>query len=194
MTGNTFFSIEKLPAGRSGGATQAETRVYNERLIVSLIRRHEQLAKADLTRLTGLAPQTITMIVNRAADEGLLVRREPLRGHLGQPSVPYALNPKAAFSFGLKVDHRSVDVVLVNLVGDVLGFERKDLQHPQPEAVMEFARNAIARLRRKDRTIPTERIAGLGIASPVYQWRSTDKSRRRTAHSPLGDRSTSERS
>ena len=93
MTGNSFYSVEKVPDGRSGGTTQAETRIYNERLIVSLVRRHGQLSKADLTRLTGLAAQTITTIVNRAADGQLLLRREPLRGRLGQPSVPYALNP-----------------------------------------------------------------------------------------------------
>lgn len=174
MTGNTFFSLEKLPDGRSGGATQAETRIYNERLIVSLIRRHEQLSKVDLTRLTGLAPQTITIIVNRAADDGLLVRREPLRGRLGQPSVPYALNPDAAFAFGLKVDQRGADVALVNFVGDVIGFERVELDHPHPEAVMEFARSAIGRIRRKHRSVPTDRIAGLGIASPVYQWQWTE--------------------
>ncbi len=174
MTGNTFFSLEKLPGGRSGGATQAETRIYNERLIVSLIRRHEQLSKADLTRLTGLAPQTITLIVNRAADDGLLVRREPLRGRLGQPSVPYALNPEAAYAFGLKVDHRSVDVALVNFVGDVLGLERMDVAYPQPDTVIEFARSAVQRLRRKHRSLPSERIAGLGIASPVHQWQWSD--------------------
>ena len=99
-------------------------RIYNERLIVSLVRRHGQLAKTDLTRLTGLAAQTITTIVNRAADRQLLLRREPLRGRLGQPSVPYSLNPEAAYSFGLKVDHRSADVALVNFVGDVVAFER----------------------------------------------------------------------
>ena len=56
-TGHSFYSVEKVPEARSGGATQAETRVYNERLVVSLIRRHNQLSKVDLTRLTGLAPQ-----------------------------------------------------------------------------------------------------------------------------------------
>src|SRR5690349_8963754 len=83
VTGNSFYSIEKVPEARSGGATQAETRVYNERLVISLVRRYGQLSKVELTRLTGLAPQTITTIVNRAATGGLLCRQEPLRGRLG---------------------------------------------------------------------------------------------------------------
>lgn len=164
MTGTSFFSVEKIGSGRSGGTTQAESRIYNERLVITLVRRHGQLAKTDLTRLTGLAPQTITTLVNRAAEAGLLVRREPLRGRLGQPSVPYTLNPDAALSFGLKVDHRGADIALVNFIGEVIAFERTELIHPAPDDVMTFARNAIARMSGTH----ADRIAGLGIASPFH--------------------------
>lgn len=170
MTGTSFYSLEKVPDGRSGGTTQAETRVYNERLVVTLVRRHGQLSKSDLARLTGLAPQTITTIVNRAAENQLLLRQEPLRGRLGQPSVPYALNPQAAYAFGLKVDHRSADVALVNFVGDVVAFERINYDYPVPNEVMAFAKAAIGRMRRKHKAVPAARIAGLGIASPFHQW------------------------
>jgi len=135
-----------------------------------LVRRHGQLSKVDLTRLTGLAAQTITTIVNRAADSQFLVRREPLRGRLGQPSVPYSLNPKAAYSFGLKVDHRSADVALVNFVGEVIAFERTTFESPAPTEVMSFAKTAISRMRRKYKSVKTDRVAGLGIASPFHQW------------------------
>lgn len=168
MTGTSFFSIEKIGVGRSGGTTQAESRIYNERLILTLIRRYGQLAKTDLTRLTGLAPQTITTLVNRAAENGLLVRREPLRGKLGQPSVPYALNPDAAFSLGLKVDHRGADIALVNFVGEVIAFERAEFTSPAPEDVLAFARSAISRICASHASLTPQRIAGLGIASPFH--------------------------
>ena len=147
----------KIPDGGSGGTTQAETRVYNERLVLSLIRRHGQLSKADLTRLTGLAAQTMTTIVNRATENGLLVRREPLRGRLGQPSVPYALNPEGAFAFGLKIDHRSADVVLVDFVGNVVAVERTTFPIPSPREIVSFARSAIARIHRRHRTVAASR-------------------------------------
>jgi predicted NBD/HSP70 family sugar kinase len=170
VTGSSFYSVEKVADGRSGGTTQAETRIYNERLIVSLVRRHGQLSKADLTKLTGLAAQTITTIVNRAADGQLLLRREPLRGRLGQPSVPYSLNPDGAYSLGLKVDRRSADVALVNFVGQVIAFERTTFDAPTPRDIIAFAKSAIARMRRKRKSIAADRIAGLGIAFPFSQW------------------------
>lgn len=175
MTGTSYYSVEKVPEGRSGGTTQAESRVYNERLIVSLIRRHGQLSKVELTRLTGLAAQTITTIVNRAAEGGLLLRQEPLRGRLGQPSVPFSLNPEAAFAFGLKVDHRSADVALVDFVGKVIAFERITFECPTPDAIMAFAKSGISRITRKHKSIPMARIAGLGIASPFHQWNWNDE-------------------
>ena len=191
VTGNSFFSIEKVPEARSGGTTQAETRVYNERLVVSLVRRHGQLSKVDLTRLTGLAPQTITTIVNRAADSELLVRREALRGRLGQPSVPYALNAAAAYSFGLKVDHRSADVALINFVGEVLALEQTTFDYPMPDEVMHFAKSATARICRKHKSISR-------IVSRVWELRHPSTSRigrtrlvRRPVGSMHGERSTS---
>ena len=45
MTGSSFFSLEKISDGRSGGTTQAESRVYNERLIVSLVPTVRPLVK-----------------------------------------------------------------------------------------------------------------------------------------------------
>ncbi len=42
------------------GTNQSGVRLYNERLVLSLIRRHASLPKAEIARLTGLSPQTIT--------------------------------------------------------------------------------------------------------------------------------------
>ena len=89
MTGSSFFSVEKIADGRSGGTTQAESRIYNERLIVSLVRRHGRAGEdgfdpADPGRRADDHDDR-----DRAADRQLPLRREPLRGRLGEPSVPY---------------------------------------------------------------------------------------------------------
>lgn len=175
MTGSSFYTLEKTPDGRSGGTTQAETRVYNERLILSLVRRRGPLSKVELTRLTGLSAMTITTLVNRAADLGFLSRQEPLRGRLGQPSVPYALNPSGVFSIGLKIDRRNADLAIVDFTGNLLAFERLAFAYPTPEAIMAFARDAIPRLLAANPDIDRSRIAGLGIASPFQLWDWTDE-------------------
>jgi predicted NBD/HSP70 family sugar kinase len=168
VTGSSFYSVEPDAGGRSGGTTQAETRVYNERLILTLIRRHARLSKVELTHLTGLSAQTISTLVNRAADKGLLSRLEPLRHRLGQPTVPYALNPDGAHSFGLKIDRRSADIAMINFVGEVGAFERIAFDYPTPDAVMAFAKDAIARMLGKRGSSSSRNVVGLGIASPFH--------------------------
>ncbi|HET7714638.1 MAG TPA: winged helix-turn-helix domain-containing protein, partial [Bauldia sp.] len=89
------------------GTNQSGVRLYNERLVLSLIRRHESLPKAEIARLTGLSPQTITIIMRALEADGLVVKRNRQRGKVGQPSVPFALNPDGALSLGVKVGRRS---------------------------------------------------------------------------------------
>ena len=93
------------------GSNQTRLRAYNERLVMSLVRRHGSLAKADIARRTGLSPQTVSVIMRALERDSLLVRGEPVRGRVGQPSVPMALNPDAVFSVGLKIGRRSADLV-----------------------------------------------------------------------------------
>src|SRR3954447_753209 len=94
-------------------------RVYNARGVLSLVRHHGALPKADIARLTGLSPPTVQVIVQALETDGLLLKREALRGRVGQPSVPLSLNPEGAFSFGVKIGRRSAEIVLMDFVGNV---------------------------------------------------------------------------
>ena len=85
--------------------------------MLQAIRLHGALPGAEIARLTRLTAQTISLITKRLLDDGLLLRGAPLRGKVGQPSVPLALNPDGAFSIGIKVGRRSLDVLLVDFTG-----------------------------------------------------------------------------
>ncbi len=154
----------------SRGTNQTGVRLYNERLILSLIRRHDSLPKAEIARQTGLSPQTITVIMRQLESDGLVVKLDRLRGKVGQPSVPFALNPEGAFSLGLKIGRRSSDLVLVDLVGTVRGALQKPYDYPTPGMVLDFVTEGIDRLTGTLTTAETARIAGLGIAAPFELW------------------------
>ena len=70
------------------GSNQSGMRDHNERLVLSLLRQAGALAKSDLARMTGLSAQTVSVIMRALEGDGLLVRGEPVRGRIGQPSVP----------------------------------------------------------------------------------------------------------
>ena len=85
-------------------------RPQNERLFLDLIRNNGPMSKAELTRATDLSAQSATVIVNRLVEDGLLQPGKAVKGKVGQPSVPYSLDPAGAVSIGIKVGRRSLEV------------------------------------------------------------------------------------
>jgi predicted NBD/HSP70 family sugar kinase len=158
------------PGASNRGTNQIGVRLYNERLVLSLIRRHRELPKADIARLTGLSPQTISIIMNQLTDDGLLLKGSPTRGRVGQPSVPYSLNPEGAFAFGLKIGRRSVDLYLINFTGEIVEALHQTYNYPTPSGIREFARAGIERVLSKLSKNQTARVAGLGIGAPYEMW------------------------
>ena len=138
------------PAGDlARGTNQSGVRLYNERLVLSLIRRHESLPKAEIARLTGLSPQTITVIMRALEADGLVVKRNRQRGKIGQPSVPFALNPDGALSLGVKIGRRSADIILMDFTGGVRATLRESYQFPSPEFIIDFVAGGIDQAHRR---------------------------------------------
>ncbi|MEO8806857.1 MAG: helix-turn-helix domain-containing protein, partial [Burkholderiaceae bacterium] len=89
-------------------------RQFNERVVLQSIRLHGSLPKADIARLTKLTPQTVQVIIARLEADGLVHKLAPLRGKVGQPSVPMALDADGAFSIGIKIGRRNMDMLLLD--------------------------------------------------------------------------------
>ena len=157
-------------AAAARGTTQNGGRLYNERLALSLIRQYGQLPKAEIARLTGLSAQTVSVIVRQLERDNLVLAGDKQRGKVGQPLVPFSLNPDGAFSIGLKVGRRSGDLILLDLAGKVRKIVRQPYHFPTPAQFLHFARAGITRLLAD---LPSEfhsRISGLGIAAPFELW------------------------
>ena len=78
------------------GTNQSGMRNLNERLVLSLVRQRGNLSKAEISQMTELSAQTVSVIVRALENDGLLMRNEPVRGRVGQPSVPMSLDPALA--------------------------------------------------------------------------------------------------
>lgn len=154
----------------AGGANQARVRAHNERLVLSLVRRQAGLSKAEIARQTGLSAQTVTVIMRALEEEGLLLRGQPRRGKVGQPSVPMFLDPDGAYSFGLKIGRRSADLILLDFTGEIRGSLRETYPYPEPDAITAFVGQGVENLRTRIQADRRNRIAGLGVAMPYELW------------------------
>ncbi len=155
------------------GSSQGGLRQYNERVVLQALRLHGALPAAELARLTHLTAQTISMITKRLLDDGLLLKGAPQRGKVGQPSVPLSLNPDGAFSIGIKVGRRSLDVLLLDFAGQARERWTIGYDFPDPDAVLPEIGLRLREVRRKLGPERRERLQGIGIAAPLQlsAWR-----------------------
>ena len=154
----------------ASGTTQNGVRLYNERLALSLIRRHGSLPKAEIARLTGLSAQTVSVIVRQLEKDNLLIKETPQRGKVGQPLVPFSLNPDGAFSIGLKIGRRSGDLILLDLTGKMRRKVHQPYVFPTPQKIMDFVTVELEGLLSGLSPQQKSRISGLGIATPFELW------------------------
>lgn len=156
------------------GTNQSGMRAHNERLVLSLVRRHGSLAKSDIARMTKLSAQTVSVIMRALEEDGLLVRQEPQRGKVGQPSIPMALDPEGAFFLGLKIGRRSAELVLIDFLGRVRDMRQISYAYPAPEQIIDFVARSVSGMREGLTAEQDRRIAGLGIAMPFELWNWAD--------------------
>jgi predicted NBD/HSP70 family sugar kinase len=156
-----------LPHLPTRGSSQGGLRQYNERVVLQAVRLKGALPSADIARHTGLTAQTVSLITKRLIDEGYLVKGDPVRGKVGQPSVPLSLNPDGAYAVGIKVGRRHMDTLLVDFTGQVRSRWQHDYRFPEPDALLAEVGRRLAGIRRKLGAPASERVQGVGVAAPL---------------------------
>ncbi|WP_233489075.1 ROK family transcriptional regulator [Rhodovulum sp. 12E13] len=154
------------------GSNQTKVRGYNERLVLHLIRTYGALTKAEATRATGLSPNAVSMIFRALEADGLLLRDDPIRGRVGQPSVPIRLNPAARHYLGFKIGRRSFDLAVVDFAGRMVARRTASHAYPTPATARGFLHANLRPLLRSAK-LKAAQIDGTGIAMPSELWHWT---------------------
>lgn len=148
------------------GTNHKDLRNYNERLIIDTIRLIGEVSKADLAKITKLSAQTATIIVNKLLDDDLLRKMESVKGKVGQPRTPITLNPNGAFSFGVKVGRRSVDILLLDFTHSIIEKRNLRYDYPEPNIVLNWVTKSIKEIAGNLPKANHSRILGVGLAQP----------------------------
>ncbi|MBL1420340.1 MAG: ROK family transcriptional regulator [Alphaproteobacteria bacterium] len=156
----------------SSGMNQSGVRNYNERLLLSMLqRRHQPMSGIDLARRAGLSAQTVSIILRKLESDGLLLRGTPIKGKVGKPSIPMDLAADGVFSFGLKVGHRSAELLLMDFKGEVREQISTTYAFPLPGDIFEFLHQGLLSISSNFRSGVLKRICGIGIAIPFELWK-----------------------
>lgn len=158
-----------------GGANQTGLRDQNARLILSYIRRHGEMASAEIARRSGLSAQTVSNIVRSLEADDLVLRGKSVKGGVGKPSTPVALNPSGVYALGLSIGRRSMEAVLIDFRGEVVERRRQAYSFPTPKNVRKFLRRSMTYFQE---THPDawKKVTDIGVASPYWLWDWSDVS------------------
>ncbi|WP_432562884.1 ROK family transcriptional regulator [Kineococcus sp. SYSU DK003] len=146
---------------------------YNQAVVLDGIRRHPGTSRTELAGASGLTLQTVSNIVRRLLDRGLVQEGEPLLRNgsrpagrtAGKPRTALSVRPGAVQAVGLQFEREHLDAVLLDLSGEVLTVDRVPLPGPPGDAGRAVDRAAdVVRALLDGRG--SEAVCGVGVAVP----------------------------
>ena len=162
--------MDEIGQNLSRGTNQSGGRIYNERLVLSIVRHRDGLPKAEIAKLTGLSAQTISVIMQQLEADHLIVKGEPQRGKVGQPRVPFSLNPNGSFSLGLKIGRHRSELALMDFVGEIREIRQISYSYPITTELLSFVEKMTPELIDALDPACRDRLVGIGIATPFELW------------------------
>lgn len=155
------------------GSNSASVRFFNERVILTALRRLGPSSKADLARYARLTNNTAGQIVRDLEAQNLIRTEGKRAGQRGQPATLLSLAADGAFSLGVKIGRRSLETQLVDFCGNVLARRSHHRPFALPKETLDLI---VADIEAVLGGIPPgarQRLAGLGVAAPYHMghWR-----------------------
>ncbi len=138
----------------------------NARLVLNLIRDHQIISAAELAKITGMRPSTISNILKELKAKNLIVNlgkgQSTERG--GKRPFLWGLNGEAAFAIGVDVELGELNIAILNLSGDKVYQKVHPLQEkPSLEELIPQIRRAVKSGLRKV-GVTEDDVLGLGLA------------------------------
>jgi predicted NBD/HSP70 family sugar kinase len=135
--------------------------------VLKVLRRVGEASKADLARLAQLTNAAIGGIISELADAGMIeTLGKRHSGGRGQPATMLKIAASGAFGFGVRLDRTSIETVLADFSGRIIGRRSHDRILPAPEEAVDIVVEAIRDLLPLVDPDERERIAGVGLAMP----------------------------
>ncbi|MCR9196539.1 MAG: ROK family transcriptional regulator [Hyphomonas sp.] len=138
---------------------------FNERQLFELVHRGSHISRAEIAEITNLTPPTVSRLVSRLLEIGLLSERADRSGQLGQPRRQLAVNKGQAFSVGVNFMRGRFDLSIIDIAGDVAFVETAEIDDITPHCIARAASDqldvALART-----GIDHARLIGAGFSLP----------------------------
>ncbi|NUT99466.1 MAG: ROK family transcriptional regulator [Saccharothrix sp.] len=134
--------------------------------VLDVIRAAGTISRVGLINATGFTGATISTVVRRLIDEGLVVETGRAESTGGKRRVLLQLNHASRYAVGVHLDHAGITYVLTNLGGAVVArISRPGAGATAPATVVERMASEVTALM-DGVGVDRERVLGVGLVSP----------------------------
>ncbi|WP_067597445.1 ROK family transcriptional regulator [Nocardiopsis listeri] len=137
----------------------------NQSRVLDAVRRSDGVSRVELAERTGLTAQTVSNIVRRLLEDGLVLEDGRALSRGGKPATMLRLNAGAYYAVGMHIDPASTTLVVTDLAGRVVARSRRRTPSAQgPRRVIDALSRSVRAIV-ADSPAP-DRVLGLGVATP----------------------------
>lgn len=156
----------------SGALKKSALREANERLVLNTIRQNPSVSRADIVRITGLSPSSVTFIVKRLkADDIISEFKTENWSQVGRLPTAIRLRANARVGIGVELGLSGGRIVVADLSDTIVS--RKTVPwHSNHGVFLDKVRKAIQGLASQ---YPPDHVLGIGVALPGFIDRSTGR-------------------
>ena len=143
-------------------------RAINRSTILNSIKTHGAIPRAEIARITGLSPATVTGITAELIQDNLVFEKESGDSSGGRPPIMLAINPNGDCVVGIKVMEDHALGALTDLEASLLGKQSYPLTDTSPEGISRSLSELVAELlKMSENPVPNLMGVGVGLAGIV---------------------------
>jgi predicted NBD/HSP70 family sugar kinase len=154
--------MRKIDLSNFQVATSETARDINRRILLSLIRKHQPVSRADLSRHSGLQRSTVSAITEELISERWVTEGEVQDLPRGRKPTFLHLNAQRSGIFGINVRPFTTNLALADWEGRFLVQETL----PTPASPEKFVKQISQRIQELKKLHPQMTYEGLGVSLP----------------------------
>jgi glucokinase-like ROK family protein len=143
-------------------ATQQQTKEHNRNLVLQMVFEHENISRAEISRLTSLTRTTVSDLVAELIDERLVAEVGIGESQGGKSPILLSLVKDARYVIGLDLAHDQFHGAIVNLRGEIC----ETVTLPILDWDSESALAAVYRILDQLTQSSFQPLVGIGVGTP----------------------------
>nr|WP_246082742.1 ROK family transcriptional regulator [Nonomuraea diastatica] len=139
---------------------------YNRAVVLEAIQASDGISRVQIAARTRLTAQTVSVIVRRLLEEGLVIEDGSAPSNGGKPRTILRIDPGAGYAIGVHFDPGEISCVLADLAGRPVARLRLPVRPGhRPDAVVRQMARAARRILR-EAGVADGKVLGVGLACP----------------------------